>query len=251
MASDDRNAIGDAWYQENRREVESFFVDRNHDPAEDEEHISPSGRYRLRVQTYCTKPESWRFSRGLLCAGDKLIADVKRNYDCFFFGWAENWNGHDYLLCGEDYQGQTVIEADTGRRIDYISEYARPGSAFCCAAYYASPDRKMIVIDGCYWACPYELVFCRVDDPMTLPWLQFERMDFTGTAEGWTKDGFIYELSDDIRITDGKAFEDLTDVEQEEYWARLKEIGGVRHRRFIRVDSGEKRLLDERIAPSR
>jgi hypothetical protein len=244
----DRNAIAEDWYGEKRREVEAYFVDDNRVVGSEAVHMSPSGKYRL-VVIDCDGKQRWDFSRGMVYRGDQLIADVKRNYGIFHFGWAEGHpNGHDYLLCGEDYQGQTVIELDTGKRQDYIHESAHGGGGFCCAAYYPSPDRKLIVIDGCVWAAPYELLFRRFDDPMSLPWPLIDRA--TGEPQGWTEDGFVFESSDDIRLTDLKPYDEFTEAEEEEFWKRRREIGGQRIRRYQRRSDGSTLLLAERVVPS-
>lgn len=226
MAEDwPRNAVDDEWYREQRRAVEAFFAQPNQTASDESEHRSPSGRYRLIVREYAPTPG---YTRGLVYAGDRLIGDVKRNYGIFHHGWAEaHANGHDYLLCGEDYQGQTVIELDTSRRADYIPENAKNGSGFCCAAYYPSPDGRLIVVDGCYWGCPYELVVCRFDDPLALSWPEIERIGLSLEPLGWTDEGFIYEESDAIRISNGTT--------------------GQRKCRYVRLANGDRRLLEERV----
>ena len=115
---------------------------------------------------------------------------------------------------------------DTGRRADYVPEQAKSGHGFCCAAHYPSPDQRLVVIDGCYWACPYELVFCQFDDPMVLPWPQIDRVDLSGEPQGWTGEGFVYESSEDVRAADGMAYDDLPETEQDELLKRWREAGG-------------------------
>jgi hypothetical protein len=77
--------------------------------------LSPSGKYRLVVTSYTTG------TLGVITrvADGEEIARVDRNYHSFEHTWIEDHpSGHDYLVCGEDYQGQTVIELDTGARGD-------------------------------------------------------------------------------------------------------------------------------------
>jgi hypothetical protein len=248
--TNETNVVSSDWYREGRRAVDAYFVPENLVAASEETHLSPSRRYRLVVQDFKTKPGAGDFSRGLVSAGDRQIAEVRRNYGIFHFGWAESHaNGHDYLLCGEDYQGQTVIELDTGKRVDYIPQSAEKGIAFCCAAYYPAPDSRLVVVDGCYWARPYELVVSRFDDPMTLPWPQVERIDFTGEVVGWSDEGFIYTTCDDIRITDGKPADEMTAEQWKAVWEKREVLAGVRKRRWLRLASGEKRILEEQVKP--
>jgi hypothetical protein len=250
-AGEKRGAAGADWYREHRREVEVFFTDDHLIAGSEQVHTSPTGKYRLVVTRFKTKDGCWNYTRGMAYAGERIVADVQRNYSNFFFCWAERHpDGHDYLLCGEDYQGQTVVQLDTGRRADYAPDQAKSGHGFCCAAYYPSPDRKLVVVEGCYWACPYELVFCRFDDPMSLPWPQIERADLSGEVRGWSDEGFAYESAEDVRVGDGKAYAELSEDEQDELMARWQEVGGQRIRGWLRRSDGTKVALDERVVPN-
>jgi len=132
------------------------------------EHLSPSGEYKLVVNSHATKPGCWDYTRGLVYrkGSDKPIAKVKRNYSSFPFCWIDHPNGHSYLVCGEDYQGQTVIELDTGKRRDHLPPEAEKGHGFCWADYRFDAATLMLVVEGCIWACPYEFRFYDFSDPM-------------------------------------------------------------------------------------
>lgn len=119
-----------SWYLEARREVAEVFA-RSH-PVDSETHDSPSGQYQLEVTSYSTGPNTWSYSRGRVIAksAGRVIAQVDRNFDMFPFSWCEaHANGHSYLVCGEDYQCQTVIELDTGRRVDHVDPAAMEAMA--------------------------------------------------------------------------------------------------------------------------
>lgn len=143
-----------------------------------------SGKYRLRVSSYQPKPgNQWTYTLGrvdrlrvseiqegkLSFQDDKweLLHEVKRNYGSFPYLWLEgHTNGHDYLICGHDYQGQTVIELDTGQRRDSMSEHADKGWGFCWSDYKCDATSKLLVVDGCIWACPWEYRFFDFSNPM-------------------------------------------------------------------------------------
>ena len=131
------------------------------------EHLSPSGKYKLVITSHPTGPGTWSFTKGVVSKDGEIIGEVRRNYSSFPFTWMEDHiNGHDYLVAGEDYQGQTFIELDTGRRRDFLPDAASEGFGFCWADYRLLGDGKTLLVDGCYWACPYELKFFNVSDPM-------------------------------------------------------------------------------------
>lgn len=131
-------------------------------------HESPSGRYTLEVGQKATKPGCWSYSTGIVKRDGKVIGEVNRNYHSFPFCFVEDHpNGHDYLICGEDYQGQTVIELDTGERRDVRSDGAEKGVGFCWASYEFNRELEIVIVDGCIWACPYEYRFYGFSDPMS------------------------------------------------------------------------------------
>lgn len=129
---------------------------------------SPSGRYTLTISSIETKPGCWNYSVGLIQkANGEKIEEVKRNYHSFPFLWVEDHpNGHDYLVCGEDYQGQTVIELDTGNRRDFVPSTAKMGAGFCWVEYTFDASAQILVVEGCVWACPFEFRFYDFSDPM-------------------------------------------------------------------------------------
>lgn len=139
-------------------------------PSSIKTEVSPSGRYRLEILWYDTKPGAWDVTLGTVfrVGTDEPIAKVYRNYSSFPFLFIEGHaNGHDYLVCGEDYQGQTVIELDTGARRDHLPEDAKKGHGFCWIDMRFDAPSALLVADGCIWACPYERRFYDFAAPMS------------------------------------------------------------------------------------
>src|SRR5262249_37605987 len=135
-----------------------------------------------------TGPNTWNVSRGIVVRthDGQAIADVKRNYGSFWYGWVHHPNGDDYLLCGEDYQGYSVINLTTGKSNVYFPDTGCGGSGFCWTAVYPSPDCLMLAVEGCYWACPYEVVFYDFRHPERLPLPELGRIDNLDTCQGWS-----------------------------------------------------------------
>jgi len=133
--------------------------------------LSPNGEYRLFVTAYATAKGCWSYSQGLVyheeeyCGGTPLF-EVQRNYSSFPFSWIEHPNGHQYLICGADYQGQTVLELDTGKRIDFLPPEAKEGCGFCWVSHKFDTSTRILTVCGCVWACPYEFRFYDFSDPM-------------------------------------------------------------------------------------
>jgi hypothetical protein len=146
----------------------AYFVPENANVEARKEHVSPSGKYKLVVTPFATSPGSWSYSQGLVYAigSDTPMAEVQRNYGSFPFSWVENHPKGDFLVCGEDYQGQTVIELDTGARRDHLPTEAGQGVGFCWVQHRYDAASKLLVVAGCVWACPYEFQFYDFSDPM-------------------------------------------------------------------------------------
>lgn len=147
----------------------AFFTPENEQEDSRREISSPEGKYKLVVSSFSTGQGTWDYSQGKVYRTDagELVAIVQRNHDSFPFLFVEGHpNGHDYLVCGEDYQGQTVVELDTGGRRDHLPEEAKRGVAFCWVDASFEAPVAMLVVEGCIWACPYEYRFFDFSDPM-------------------------------------------------------------------------------------
>lgn len=190
----------DQRYEEWRQRIDSVFADKSPIDGSVEVHTSPSGQFSLEVSVYSTGPDTWNYSRGVVRrATDQVtIADIKRNYGTFWHAWVKHQNGNEYLLCGEDYQGYNIIELQSGRNEVYFPEEAFNGSGFCWVVVHPSPDGLTLAVDGCYWACPYELVFFDFKSPMDLPLTELARIDDFEETEGWNANNtFAYLRSEE------------------------------------------------------
>lgn len=146
----------------------NFFVPENEIIDSTKEHISPSGNYKLVVSSFKTGANSWNYTQGKVykVGSDEPIAVIQRNYSSFPFLFIENHPKGEFLLCGKDYQGQTIIELTTGNVKDCMSNGSDKGVGFCWASYEYNPQYNILVVDGCIWACPYEYRLFDFSDPM-------------------------------------------------------------------------------------
>ena len=220
---------------------EDFFVPENL-TGEPRVELSPSEKYLLVIMKYETKAGCWRYSRGLVQENTeegKVIADVKRNYSSFPFGWIEDHpNGNDYLFCGEDYQGQTIIELNTGERIDFLPDRAQLGAGFCMVDYHPNPSKTILAVEGCYWACPYEVKFFDFTDPMS--WNLEPKYKQPGSNNG---DRFFGWISEDIahigdelelfQLPDNITAEDIEKIPNKEYPVKVHKIN---NKLYIDID---------------
>lgn len=217
MAEKPASTSGD-WRADKRASIDEVFAGAKRGATT--AHESPSGRYRLDVVAW-SPSSGWAYTEGVVRAGaaSELISTVRRNYPAFPFTWCKDHpNGHDYLLCGEDYQGQTIIELDTGRRVDYLAAEAEQGVGFCWAKHHLAPKKNILVVDGCYWACPYELVAFDFSQPLALPYAELYRWSGDlAEVVGFDSHGTLtWTFEREVRLSDGKPYDDLTESENAE-----------------------------------
>jgi hypothetical protein len=87
--------------------------------------------------------------------GPGPLATVCRNFGLFPFAWVE---GH---------AGTGRVRTSVDARRDHRPPEPARGTAFCWAAVHPSPDGTRLAVEGCVWACPYELVLYDFSDPMS------------------------------------------------------------------------------------
>jgi hypothetical protein len=171
--------------------VTNYYSDANE--VDRQEEVSPSGRFKLVIRSYKTSEGCWNYSRGTVYRSDGTeVADVTRNYFSFVHLFIEDHpSGHAYLVCGADYQGQTVIDLETGARRDHLPKEAEDGVAFCWASYEFHAPTATLVVQGCHWACPYEYRLYDFTDPIGSGWPELE------TDQWIDDDALAPELRDD------------------------------------------------------
>lgn len=208
----------DERYGEGRKRIEHFFIPENRVADSRELVVSPSGHYELEIWQYSTGPNTWKYSRGIVMriSDHKVVADVKRNFGHFWHAWVEHANGNEYLLCGEDYQGYSIVNLTKETYDVFFPESGYKGFGFCWGAVYPSPDSVVLAVDGCYWACPYDLVLYDFRNPEQLPYQELARVEGLNECVGWLdNDTFVLKREIEFRKSDGVPYEELTEAEKE------------------------------------
>lgn len=162
------------WYRKKRLMVQDAFQLGKPKLHLSKTETSPSERYYLEVVPYEISKNGWDYCEGVVFrkgTRDK-ISTVHRNYGSMPIAWCENHlkTRDDYLICGEDYQGLTVVNLNTHEKFDWISDEAEGGGGFCMVDAIVSPDHSIIAVHGCFWGGPYEIKFFDFNDPEKLPW---------------------------------------------------------------------------------
>lgn len=206
-------------YIEQRKEFEARFGRYSKIADSEQEFVSPSGLYKLETSKYGNDEEvCWNYSRGIVSKipSGEILADVKRNIGHFWHTWVEHPDGNEYLLCGEDYQGYSVVNLTQETYQVYFPDAGYQGFGFCWAAIYPSPDKLMLAVDGCIWAAPYEIIFYDFRKPDNLPYRELGRISELDETEGWlNNETFVLTREVEIRKSDEVPYKQLSEAEQE------------------------------------
>jgi hypothetical protein len=136
--------------------------------------------YRLEIDYYFQGKGYWDYSRGRVydSRDGNLIADIKRNYGSFLNLFLTHPNGNRYLLCGKDYQGYTCVNLTERQIHDFLPPEAKDGLGWCWVEPSYDPlDPLKLVVEGCYWAAPYERITYDFSNPDVLPYKELNRED--------------------------------------------------------------------------
>lgn len=248
------NASDSQWYGKKRRNIEARWRDSVAMKHKSEVFVSGSGKYKIRITPFFFKLERyWSYTFGEIFAGKQEIATVLRDYSSFPLCWCEGHpDGHDYLVCGEDYQGQTVIRLDTGERIDFIEPGAESRSAWSWDSFFISPDNSKIIVSGCTSISPYEVRIYDFRNPFNLAYRRVGK-DFSEYYDdllGWKDDStFLVTKSLEYRTSDGSLVDNLS---AEDRLAALADPEGTLNKKVIfavDLEGNKTEVYSEWVAP--
>lgn len=154
------------------------------------EETSPDGKFKVTITSHTTGDGTWAYTKGrFFTEGGEFVAEVIRNYSCFNLLWImDHPDGHHYALTGEDYQGFSLVQLDTGEVAHFLPDAAEEGFGWCWVGGDPSPDKKLLALSGCYWAAPYEIIVFDFATPMSFPWREMHRESDYDEFIGWTSD---------------------------------------------------------------
>uniref|UniRef100_A0A6G6ABP3 Uncharacterized protein n=1 Tax=Borely moumouvirus TaxID=2712067 RepID=A0A6G6ABP3_9VIRU len=114
------------------------------------DHISPSGKYQLTIETYKTKPGCWNYTRGIVykIESGEIIQTIDCNYSTFVFKFF-NRNNTEWLFCGKTYHSQCFINLETGDLYDNSQE-CNPYS-LCWTDIQSNPTGTLLAIECGVW----------------------------------------------------------------------------------------------------
>jgi hypothetical protein len=135
--------------------------------------FSPSDRYQLQIRSYQTKEGCWSYTRGTVTriSDGQEICDLVRNYSDFLHTFVCKGD-REYLITGEKYTSQTVVNLETGEVMQAVPDdiEAEDKNLGFCWASVTSVGEDLLFVEGCYWAASYEFRFYDFSDPEKNRW---------------------------------------------------------------------------------
>jgi len=80
---------------------------------------------------------------------DKNLIELKRNYSNFPFTCIRHSNAFYYLICGEEYQGFTVLNLETFKKNNHTSLSCYKRKGFCPYEWTYEKINNMLYVVGC------------------------------------------------------------------------------------------------------
>lgn len=161
----ERNIFYDKKYQRSRRARNKYFRGKTKTIKQEE-----YDGYLLTIKSHETREGCWNYTSGVVTKGAKTIARIKRNYSSFVYTFVTHPNGMKYLICGEDYQGYTVINLTDEVIYNYIPKAWEKGFGFCWIEHTFDKETCELTVYGCVWACPFENRVYDFTDPSKMPY---------------------------------------------------------------------------------
>lgn len=180
--------------------TEKYCIPENKESTR--EVISPSGRFKLCISIYKTRPGYWNYTKGVVTriSDNHIIAEIARNYSLFHhtFFMRDNGDGtqSEWLCAGKTYLSQCFINLDSEEIYDNSDSKDITGHSFCWAKVYANPSGTILAVDGCVWGGPYEINFYDFSDPTKGRFLMSVK-DFDTDYDLYCNDEYKAEWLDD------------------------------------------------------
>ncbi|THF78467.1 hypothetical protein [Cohnella fermenti] len=196
-----KNIVHENRFIAERKEEFYFYQEQNKTDDRDESH-SPSGRYKLVIEyfEYEVGIRHYGYSKGIITdSKNEIVAVIDRNYDYFPYCWIEK-DSKEYLLCGIDYQGYTIVELKTGLTMSYVPKAAYEGLGFCWAAMHHKIENDKLAVEGCIWAQEYEIVIYDIGNPLELPYKEIMRISPYESFNGWINENEFEYKDEDYQV---------------------------------------------------
>lgn len=182
--------------------------------------LSPSGKYRVDAVHKTTKGFfTLTDAKFVNLSTGNVIYEIKDSalFTLQFF----TRRGEEWVRSGQHYMVQLFINLDKEEIYDDVakikeSDSFKSGCAFCWSSMNITDDGNTLIVDGYYWACPYEVKFYNFSNP-SMGWPEIGVWSSNNNCgDDQEKDEYGNQLScdrfEDFQFNDIKHEEDGTIV---------------------------------------
>lgn len=113
-------------------------------------------------------PYNLEGSSNIVCRNNKEIYSFKAINDSGRCWLVEHQNQHEYLVFTKDLYGYSVLDLTTMQDFNYFPAGSFPtGETFIWCDVHYNPANNIMVVGGCFWACPSSVVLVDFSNPMS------------------------------------------------------------------------------------
>jgi hypothetical protein len=136
-------------YQQYRNSLDNFYQSKN---WLNTKIITLTSMFTLEIKYYQTSKYLPNITKGILHNGNGNKIEIRRNYADFPYLFMEHINGNPYLICGEEYQGFTIINCLSFTKITHLSDKCYVRKGFSPYVWHYNDIDNLLYVDGCdYW----------------------------------------------------------------------------------------------------
>jgi hypothetical protein len=186
------------------------FTEEHHDSKRDRIIDICPEKYQIRIESFRLESDELGYSTRHSIAyvyrlhdeNEELISSIKCYYSVTLFQYIEHSNGFEYLIFRRDLYGYSILNLNSLKVFHYIPKVAilPDKESFIWTEVSYSGNSNFLAVEGCYWACPYEIMIFDISNPEKLPYPLIAKLndDDEFAICGW-KDGHTlrYQISDE------------------------------------------------------
>ncbi|AFM41478.1 hypothetical protein Desaci_2536 [Desulfosporosinus acidiphilus SJ4] len=159
------------------RDTFNFVFDNKYKEQVIEQPLS-DGKHSARITFY--KDETCSISKyrvlasktEILNSQSQIVAKFENVNQSIFFYAFEHSNGKTYLLFKIDLYGYSIMNLSNYEVYHFVPDVSFLGQeeTFIWTGAFYFNKNNILVVDGCYWACPYATLFINLTNPEQLPY---------------------------------------------------------------------------------
>ena len=114
----------------------------------------------------------------------------------------------DDAVSWREAQKTQAVDLENKGILNYVPEKSFDRKGFCWASIHHSQNENVLVVEGCFWAAEYEIVFYDFSNPLQLPYKEIKRVSPYEEVVGWKEFGLFEYLDEDRNIKQEKVLLD-------------------------------------------